>query len=234
MKFGGLMALFDAAVFWQEYQNTIEYMFGIWDAASTTSFAGFKFLNTGRSRVQGIDLSFAGEYNLKTKNNFKFLIGYNYIVPKTLNPDYVYATDDFNRKFSYNSTSLDSNSRILKYRFLHNVKADVEWTYNKKLSIGVSMKYFSKIVNMDKIIKEFEDFTATAPYIQNIRYMDYFYSHRHGNLIFDARISYPINNKQKIAVIGTNIFNKTYSLRPLKIEQPVTVMLQYSFRLGED
>ena len=234
MKFGGLMALFDAAVFWQEYQNTIEYMFGIWDAASTTSFAGFKFLNTGRSRVQGIDLSFAGEYNLKTKNNFKFLIGYNYIVPKTLNPDYVYATDDFNRKFSYNSTSLDSNSRILKYRFLHNVKADVEWTYNKKLSIGVSMKYFSKIVNMDKIIKEFEDFTATAPYIQNIRYMDYFYSHRHGNLIFDARISYPINSKQKIAVIGTNIFNKTYSLRPLKIEQPVTVMVQYSFRLGED
>lgn len=234
MKFGGLMALFDAAFFWQEYQNTIEYMFGIWDAASTTSFAGFKFLNTGRSRVQGIDLSFAGEYNLKSKSNFKFLIGYNYIVPKTLNPDYVYATDDFNRKFSYNSTSLDSNSRILKYRFLHNVKADVEWTYNKKLSIGVSMKYFSKIVNMDKIIKEFEDFTAGAPYVQNIRYMDYFNSHRHGNLIFDARISYPINKNQKIAVIGTNIFNKTYSLRPLKIEQPVTVMVQYSFRLGED
>lgn len=234
MKFGGLFALFDAAFFWQEYQNTIEYMFGIWDAASTTSFAGFKFLNTGRSRVQGIDISFAGEYTLKKTHNFKFLIGYNYIVPKTLNPDYVYAIDDFNRKFSYNSTSLDSNSRILKYRFLHNVKADVEWTYNKKLAIGVSVKYFSKIVNMDRIIKEFEDFTANAPYIQDIRYMDYFNSHRHGNLIFDARVSYPVNKKQKVAIIGTNIFNKSYSLRPLKIEQPLTLMLQYSFRLGED
>lgn len=234
MKFGGLMALFDAAFFWQEYQNTIEYMFGIWDIASPTSFAGFKFLNTGRSRVQGIDLSFAGEYKLKEKHDFKFLIGYNYIVPKTLNPDYIYATDDFNRKFSYNSTSLDSASRILKYRFLHNVKADVEWTFNQKLSIGVSVKYFSKIVNMDKIIKEFEEFTVSAPYIQNIRYMDYFYANRHGNFILDARISYPLNKKHKIALIGTNVLNKTYSLRPLKIEQPITIMAQYSFRLGED
>lgn len=234
LKFGGLLALFDAAFFWQEYQNTIEYMFGIWDIQSTSSFAGFKFLNTGRSRVQGIDLSFAGEYKVKEVHVFKFLIGYNYIVPKTLNPDYVYATDDFNRKFSYNSTSLDSNSRILKYRFLHNVKADVEWNYNEKLSVGISMKYFSKIVNMDRIIKEFEDFTANAPYIQDIRYMDYFNSHRHGTVVFDARISYPITKTQRLSIIGTNILNKTYSLRPLKIEQPLTIMVQYSFRFSDD
>jgi len=231
LKFGGFMALFDAAFFWQEYQNTIEYMFGIWDAASPTSFAGFKFLNTGKSRVQGIDLSLAGETKLQKVHDIKYLVGYNYIVPKTLNPEYIYATDDFNRKFSYNSTSLDSNSQILKYRFLHNVKADVEWTYNEKLSIGMSVKYFSKIVNMDRIIKEFEDFTANAPYIQDIRYMDYFNNNRKGNLIFDARISYPIKENQRIAVVGTNITNKLYSLRPLKIEQPITIMLQYSLKL---
>ena len=234
LKFGGFMALFDAAVFWQEYQNTIEYMFGIWDAMSTSSFAGFKFLNTGRSRVQGIDLSLAGESKLQKVHVFKYLIGYNYIVPKTLNPDYVYATDDFNRKFSYNSTSLDSNSQILKYRFLHNVKADIEWTHNEKLSIGMSVKYFSKIVNMDRIIKEFEDFTSKAPYIQDIRYMDYFNNNRKGNLIFDARISYPIKEDQRIAIVGTNITNKLYSLRPLKIEQPITIMLQYSLKLNGD
>lgn len=233
LKFGKLMGYLDLAGFWQEYENTIEYMFGIWDVDNPYSFAGFRFLNTGNSRVLGIDVSFSGMAKVGNKHEFVFMSGYNYIVPKTLNPDYVYATDDFNRQFSYNSTSLDSSSGVLKYRFLHNVKADFEWTYRKKFSIGMSAKYFSKIVNMDKIIQEFEEFTATAPYIQDIRYMDYFNSHRFGNIVLDARISYSFTPKHKLAIIGTNILNRSYSLRPLKIEPPRTIMLQYTFKLGE-
>jgi len=232
LKFGKLMGYLDIAGFWQEYENTIEYMFGVWDAASQSSFAGFKFLNTGRSRVLGIDLSFSGIAKINKKTEITFMSGYNYIVPKTLNPDYVYAVDDFNRSFSYNSTSLDSASQILKYRFLHNIKADAELVFKKKFAIGMSMKYFSKIVNMDRIIKEFEEFTKDAPYIQNIRYMDYFNSHRFGNIILDARISYQINTKHKLALIGSNILNRSYSLRPLKIEAPRTIMVQYTFKLG--
>lgn len=232
VKIGGLKGLIDLAGFWQEYQNTIEYMFGIWDAASSTSFAGFKFLNTGRSRVIGLDASFAGMAKIGDRSELTFLAGYNYIVPKTLNPDYVYAIDDFNRKFSYNSTSLDSASRILKYRFLHNIKADLEWNYRKKLAIGVSVKYFSKIVNMDRIIKDFEAFTINAPYLQDIRYMDYFNSHRFGNTIIDARVSYTINDRQKIALIGNNILNRSYSLRPLKIEAPRSILFQYTYQIG--
>jgi len=231
LKFGKLMGYLDAAAFWQEYENTIEYMFGIWDINSTTSFAGFKFLNTGRSRVLGIDVSFSGVAKVNKNLEITFMSGYNYISPKTLNPDYIYATDDFNRKFSYNSTSLDSTSRVLKYRFLHNVKADMEFVYKKKFAVGVSVKYFSKIVNMDKIIKEFEEFTAEAPYIQTIRYMDYFYRNRHGNIVIDARISYELTDHHKLALIGTNILNNSYSLRPLKIEMPRTIMVQYTFTL---
>jgi outer membrane cobalamin receptor len=232
VKIGGVKGLFDIAGFWQEYQNTIEYMFGIWDAASSTSFAGFKFLNTGRSRVLGLDVSFAGMAKTGKQSELTFLAGYNYIVPKTLNPDYVYAVDDFNRKFSYNSTSLDSASRILKYRFLHNIKADLEWNYRKKISVGMSVKYFSKIVNMDRIIKDFETFTINAPYLQDIRYMDYFNQHRFGNTVIDVRFSYAINQQQKIALIGNNILNRCYSLRPLKIEAPRSILLQYTYQLG--
>ena len=226
------MGYLDVAAFWQEYENTIEYMFGIWDAASNTSFAGFKFLNTGKSRVLGIDVSFSGIAKAGKNHEITFMAGYNYIVPKTLNPDYVYAIDDFNRVFSYNSTSLDSASKVLKYRFLHNVKADMEWAWKKKIAVGVSVKYFSKIVNMDKIIKEFEDFTADAPYIQNIRYMDYFDNHRFGNIVVDARVSYSFNIHHKLALIGSNILNRSYSLRPLKIEPPRTIMVQYTYKLG--
>jgi len=241
LKFGKLMGYIDVAGFWQEYQNTIEYMFGIWktftgDPQTLGQSAGFMFLNTGQSRVTGIDASFTGIAKITEKTNLTFMAGYNYIVPKTLTPDLVYATDSLNRVFTYNSTSLDGSKGILKYRFLHNVKIDAELTHNKKISFGLSAKYFSKIVNMDAIIKDFEELTTDTTsdiglWLQDLRYMDYFNSHRFGNWVFDARFSYNLNEHHKIALIGSNIFNRSYSLRPLKIEPPRTIMLQYTWKL---
>ncbi len=235
LKFGKLFGYLDVAGFWQEYQNTIEYMFGIWneltDVTKLGSSAGFMFMNTGKSRVLGIDASFTGMAKLGKKSSVTFIAGYNYIVPKTLTPDYIYAVDSLNREFSYNKTSLDSSGRILKYRFLHNIKADIEFTFFEKLGIGASAKYFSKIVNMDAIIKDFEQFTKDVDILQDVRYMDFYESNRNGNWIFDARISYNLTEQHKIALIGANILNRSYSLRPLKIEPPRTIMLQYTWKL---
>lgn len=235
IKIGGVYGYLDLAGFWQEYENTIEYLFGFWGnpAVDGPTIFGFKFLNTGRSRVMGIDASFSGKAKLGKRSELVFMTGYNYIQPTTLNPDYVYAIDQINREYSYNSTSLDSASRILKYRFLHNVKGDVEATIRGKVGIGFSVKYFSKITNMDGVIEEFENATL-GPYVQTIRYMDYFKSHQFGNWVFDARISYQINPMHKVAIVGSNILNRTYSLRPLKIEPPRTIMLQYTFKLDKN
>ncbi len=235
LKFGQLYGYLDIAGFWQEYENTIEYLFGFWGdpLGENPQIFGFKFLNTGKSRVLGIDVSFSGKAKVGNFANMTFIAGYNYILPQTLNPDYVYAIDFLEREYSYNKTSLDSASRILKYRFLHNVKADVELTFLKKVAVGFSAKYFSKIVNMDQVIAEFEAATQ-GPFVQNIRYMDYFAEHQHGIWIFDARISYIFNEKHKLAIISANLFNKAYSLRPLKIEPPRTIMLQYTFKLDKN
>lgn len=232
LKFGKLYGYLDIAGFWQEYENTIEYLFGFWGDPSggLGDVFGFKFLNTGKSRVLGIDVSFSGKAKIGNAIEINFMSGYNYILPQTLNPNFVYATDQIGREYSYNSTSQDSTGGILKYRFLHNVKSDIEVVILKKIAIGFSAKYFSKITNMDGVVKEFEDATV-GPFMQNIRYMDYYANHRFGNWIFDARISYNINEKHKIAVISANIANRVYSLRPLKIEQPRTIMLQYSYKL---
>ncbi|MDP4798331.1 MAG: TonB-dependent receptor [Crocinitomicaceae bacterium] len=237
LKFGNLYGYLDVAGFWQEYDNTIEYVFGFWgDGSSPTNFAGFKFINTGKSRVLGIDVSFSGKAKIGEKIDVMFMTGYNYIVPKTLTPDYVYGVDSvyFKKEYTYKTTSLNPNDNILKYRFLHNIKGDIEFTFFKRFSIGGSVKYFSKIENMDLVIKEFEEFTEGLSYIQNIEYMDFYNSHRHGNWIFDARISFNVNEKHKLAIISANIANKTYSLRPLKIEQPRTVMLQYTYKLDKN
>lgn len=238
LKLGGIYGYLDIAGFWQEYKNTIEYLFGYWGTSFTSSSDGFgfKFLNTGKSRVLGIDVSFSGKAQFGKKAEMVFLVGYNYILPQTLSPDYVYAKDTMlsQKEYSYNSTSLDPSSKVLKYRFLHNVKADMELTLFKKLSVGASTKYFSKMVNMDGVIAEFEEVTQQGPFIQNIRYMDYFKENQHGVWVFDARVSYNISEKHKIAVISANLLNKVYSLRPLKIEQPRTIMLQYTFKLDKN
>ena len=235
LKLGGVMGYLDIAGFWQEYQNTIEYMFGIWKPFTSpetmSSGAGFMFLNTGKSQVLGIDASFAGQANFSKKSSVTFLLGYNYIVPTTLTPNYEYAQDSVGRVFSYNTTSLDPKQKVLKYRFLHNVKLDAEFSYNKKFSFGMSGKYFSKIVNMDAIIEDFEETTIDVDILQDLRYMDYYNAHRFGNWIFDCRISYNLTEIHKFALIGSNILNRSYSLRPLKIEAPRTIMIQYTCKL---
>ncbi|PWL29561.1 MAG: hypothetical protein DCO96_07325 [Fluviicola sp. XM-24bin1] len=235
LKFGELLGYLDVAAFWQEYDNTIEYLFGFWgdDPTDPSNAYGFQFMNTGESRVLGIDLSFSGKAKLGKNAELTFITGYNYILPRTLTPDEVYATDILGREYSFNATSLDSTDGILKYRFLHNVKMDAEVVIKKKLAIGASARYFSKILNLDGVIEEFETST-TPPFIQNIRFMDYFNNNRNGNWIFDARISYQISEVQKIAVISSNIMNRVYSLRPLKIEAPRTIMLQYTYKLDRN
>lgn len=237
IKIGGVYGYFDIAGFWQEYQNTIEYMFGFWgDGSDPTNFAGFKFMNTGESRVLGIDVSFSGMAKIGKKSSLTFMTGYNYIVPKTLTPDHVYGVDTvyYDKYYSYNSTSLDPSEGILKYRFLHNLKGDLEFSFRKKFSIGFSVKYFSKIENMDIVIQDFEQLTKDMYFMENIEYMDYYNDHRFGNWIFDARISYNFSEKHKLALISANIMNRVYSLRPLKIEQPRTIMLQYTFKLDKN
>ena len=225
-KIGGCMGYLDVAVFRQKYINTIEYLFGFWDPSF--ALAGFKFLNTGRSQVNGIDVSMAGMVSIKEENKIQFIIGYNYILPKTLEPDLIFANDVFG-EFSYNNTSLDSTQRLLKYRFKHSFKLDVEYKAKAGFAVGVSARYFSRIENLDRSIEEFETATLnTGGTTQGVLYMDYFNNKNNGNLILDARVSYQFRKLHKIALISSNILNRTFSLRPLKVEPMRTIMLQYS------
>ena len=229
-KFSRYYGFLDIAGFWQEYKNTIEYLFGFWEPPSEI-LAGFKFINTGKSEILGLDISLYGQAEINKDTRLNTMFGYNYIMPTTLEPDYVFATDYQNIEYSYESTSIDPSQNILKYRFLHSVKADIELKY-KNFSIGYSLKFFSKIINLDKTIAEFEKATvSTQGSLQPVKYMDYFYHHNNGNVIMDVRFSYEFLAFHKIAFISNNFLNRTYSLRPLKAEPVRTIILQYTFRM---
>jgi len=228
MKFVGYL---DVAAFQQDYKNTIEYLFGFWDSTYTFAIGGFKFLNTGKSRIIGIDVSLNGKAQLGSNLLFTTMVGYNYILPKSLEPDLVFANDfnpSGNTDFTFRNTSVNPQNNILKYRFLQTFKADFELSY-KGIAPGVSLKYFSKIENLDKAIADFEDATKKAGgSLQPVYYMNYYNHKNNGNLIVDARISYSWKEKHKISLSANNLANRTYSLRPLKAEPMRSIMVTYS------
>jgi iron complex outermembrane receptor protein len=234
LKFANFLGYFDIAVFQQDYKNTIEYLFGFWDPTYTFAIGGFKFLNTGKSRIVGVDVSLNGKAQISDNLVMNTLIGYNYILPRSLEPDYIFA-NDYNptghTDFTFTNTSVNPEGNILKYRFLHTIKGDIEFEY-KKFTPGLSIKYFSKIENLDKAIADFERATnATGGSVQPIEYMNYFYNNNNGNLVIDFRLNYAFNEKHKIALTVNNLTNRWYSLRPLKAEAVRSIMLQYSLNL---
>lgn len=229
-KIGNFKGYIDAAAFNQSYKNTIEFLFGEWDPS--IAVAGFKFINTGESRVNGLDFSIAAS---TPETNKKFgataLLGYTYVDPVSLTPNYIYASYNpigggTTQQLSYNSTSMNSAGNIMKYRYKHMAKADVEFKIFR-FNVGVSYRYYSKMQNIDKAFGDLETLTNN-PFFSHISVLDFWNKHNGFN-IFDARLSYKINPKQKISFICNNIFNVAYMLRPMKIEPPRTTTLQYIY-----
>ena len=228
-KFSKFYGFLDVALFYQQYNNTIEYLFGFWDLDFAA--AGFKFLNTGKSKVTGIDVSLTGQAKFNKKFDMNILFGYTYVNPIALEPDYVFAIDDRGKEYSYNTMSVDPSKKILKYRFLHTVKFDLSFDFYN-FSVGTSLRYYSKIENLDKTVFDFEDATlASGGTLQPILYRDYFYNHNNGNAIVDARLSYKFKLRHKFALICDNLFNRWYSLRALKAEPMRTITIQYTYSL---
>ncbi|MEO9531732.1 MAG: TonB-dependent receptor [Crocinitomicaceae bacterium] len=232
------MGQIDVAAFLQHYENTIEYLFGFWDPNPNPfagePLAGFKFLNTGKSQITGFDITLNGKAKIGKNFELTHAIGYNYINPVTLEPDLVFATDyNFGtpQDFSFRSTSVDTTTNTLKYRFKHTFKADVEMKY-KGFAIGYTIKYFSRMENLDKAIEEFENITLnTGGTLQAVLYQDFFAENNNGNIIMDLRMSYGFGKKykHKFSVVSKNLTNNLYSLRPLKIEAMRSTVLQYTF-----
>ncbi len=228
-KIGNFKGYLDAAAFNQNYKNTIEFLFGEWDPS--IAVAGFKFINTGNSRVNGLDFSLAAT---TPETNKKFgataLIGYTYVDPVSLTPNYIYASYNpigggNTQQLSYKSTSMNSDGNVMKYRYKHLVKADIEFKIFK-FTIGGSYRYYSKMQNIDRAFEQLQDTLTNNPFFTRIKVLE-FWNKNKGFNVFDARISCKITPTQKISIICNNVMNTAYMLRPMKIEPPRTTMIQY-------
>jgi iron complex outermembrane receptor protein len=220
VKMGEWKGMFDAAWFINRYQNMIEFTFGVYNPPSIVlsldpndpgyinKWIGFRANNAEAAQITGLDLSFnsmgkIGKFEIIT------LIGYTYMNPISLNNDSAYIAS-----FS------DTLSGMLKYRFRHLAKADIEVNYNT-LSFGVSCRYNSFMANIDKVFEESIQGTFILPGLKEYRKI-----YNKGNLVLDARFAYKLNDKVRLSIIGNNILNSEYTSRPGDIQPPRNFAIQ--------
>lgn len=218
VKIGEFMGYIDLAYFHQQYTNNIEFIFGKWGTSGNfIDDLGFRSVNVGPTRSNGVDLSILGGGKIG-KVGINTLIGYTYMNPVALDPDFNFDNDTV-RKLNYLNTSSDTTNRILKYRFQHLVKADVELTWKKWL-LGGSLQYNSFMQNVDLIFE-----TLNLGNVTNFRK-----NNNKGDYTIDMRFAFEITKTQRISFIINNMLNREWSQRPLVIQPPRTWVMQYTMK----
>ena len=232
---------FDVAAFINEYSNMTEFTFGIYNPLTGESLSsngildteayneliaqgivlsqlvGFRATNAEKARITGLELSFnsqgkIGEVELTS------LLGYTYMNPISLNQDPTY-------RISFS----DSTSNMLKYRFKHLIKLDIQASY-KKFSLGISLRYNSFMKNIDLMFEEPILTDAGQQFILP-GLKEYRKNNSRGALVFDSRFIYHITKEMKLNFIVNNLFNAEYVSRPADLQAPRNFLfqLQYAF-----
>ncbi|MEX1188972.1 MAG: TonB-dependent receptor [Bacteroidia bacterium] len=224
-RIGNFLGYLDAAYFIQSFQDNIEFNFGVFGPLDPAQLfgLGFSSLNIGNTEVKGVDISLAGQGSIG-KTSLSILAGYTYTLPVALQPDLPYPVKLEGKQLTYAWSSSDSTGNLLKYRFQHIAKADIE-IGRGKWSFGVSARYSSFMRNIDRIFEDLDDYLTIlqqpAPGLKAYREQN-----NKGFTIFDTRLSYRLSDVVKLAFVVNNLFNEEYTLRPMSIEAPRTTAIQ--------
>ena len=232
LQIGEWKGFIDLAAFRMSYDNMMEFSFGRWGTINDGQLLGFGFksINIGNTQIDGLEFSIAGEGSIG-KTKIQILGGYTYTNPIIDNINYVY--DQFIESYdsdsipqyapiSYLTTSSDT-SGILKYRYKHLFKFDINLERNR-FSSGLSMRFNSRMENIDKAFIEplFDLYLGTTNAWEMLN---------RDLLMLDFRIGYDLTEDARILFNVDNIFNSEQSLRPASLSAPRTfsVLLRVIF-----
>ena len=234
VRIGDWKGMLDISGFINEYQNMIEFTFGIYnplngdavnavqgdpvyDALTDQGYTiydliGFRAQNAEAARITGIDFSF-NSFGSIGDVEIVSLMGYTYMNPISLNTDSLYRL-----------TWSDTTENILKYRYRHLVKVDVEVSY-KKFSSGISLRYGGFMKNIDRVFEESIGGTYILPGLKEYRQI-----YNRGNLVIDYRIGYKLNDNYRLGFMVNNLLNSEYTSRPGDIQPPRNFSLQVQMK----
>lgn len=229
-RIGGFTGYVDAVFFRQDIDRFVEFTFSSWAPATSDNLLGlgFRSVNTGGARITGMEFEVAGKGSIG-KVEITVLMGYTHTTPVSTTPDtpYAYSVPTFGSPvpISYRNTSYDTTDHILKYRVRNLFRSDVGLKW-KKLTGGVSVRYNSHVRNIDNAFIQLD----VPGYLQT-NSTGWMRDHTTGDWIVDARIGYQLTPQVKAAIIGMNMGNAVYSIRPMAIEAPRSWQVQLSVDL---
>lgn len=224
----------DVAAFVMKYNDMMEFTFGQWGDPITMPLygLGFKSVNIGETQISGLELSFNGQGKINNDLKINLIGGYTYMNPVALEPDKVYTEsigqlvingETIGPELTYNNSSSDPS--ILKYRYQHIAKIDVEFLYQDFL-FGTSLRYNDFMRNIDKIFTDEWINQELIPGINEARE-----KYRNGDFIIDLRVGYNIDKNSKVSLIINNLLNEEYMSRPADMRPPRTIACQLSFKI---
>jgi iron complex outermembrane receptor protein len=224
----------DVAAFVMKYNDMMEFTFGQWGDPITMPLygLGFKSVNIGETQISGIELSINGQGKINNDLKINLIGGYTYMNPVALEPDKVYTEsigqlvingETIGPELTYNNSSSDPS--ILKYRYQHIAKIDIEFLYQDFL-FGTSLRYNDFMRNIDKIFTDEWINQELIPGINEARE-----KYRNGDFIIDLRFGYNIDKNSKVSLIINNLLNEEYMSRPADMRPPRTIACQLSFKI---
>jgi iron complex outermembrane receptor protein len=218
-EFSGFL---DVAGFWSEYSDMMEFTF------VDLFLTGFQSQNVGDTRIKGIEASITGVGNIFGLET-SVLFGWTFIDPKFKQfapaDSIKFGSQEYRKTDAYRNAvnssichDLADCKNILKYRYRHAIKLDME-SKLKKASLGLSINYNSNMENIDEIFE-----ALVVPGLKQFRQ-----EHPNGHIILGARAAYHFTEYLKASLIGNNLLNQEYSSRPGLLEAPRNVSLRLDF-----
>ena len=225
-RVGELQGYVDAAFFWTAFDHMLEFTFGKWGNLPGTTLAnyGFTSLNVGPTRISGLELT-TGARGMVGPVKLEGMAGYTYALPIALDPAGIYATDVDGQALSYQNTSLNPSQNLLKYRYVHTAKMDLQGSW-KAWTLGSSLRYNSFMSNIDAIFTD----PLIAIFVPGVA--DSRYQLNRGDFFVDVRLNTRLSKQLTLQMGITNALNRLASPRPALLGEPRTYSIQLSYALN--
>jgi iron complex outermembrane receptor protein len=224
----------DVALFWNQYQDMMEFTFGQFGTSSDPLFGlGFSSQNIGTARILGTDIS-AGLQGKVGDFTLNFLAGYTFIDARSLNwNDTLHLFSNTGAALppeTYASTS-SSKVNFLKYRPRNQLKIVFSLAY-KFFEFNADYQYLGFQENIDEkfVSSLFASQSAAFGGLANYRNAQIANGSK-GDNILNAGIAFKATKKFKIAAIVKNVTNTQWMARPGMFQAPRNYTLQLSYTL---
>lgn len=210
----GFEGFIDAAAFWSEYEDMMEFTF-------VDIFPnGFQSQNVGGTIIKGLEFTIAGRGKVLGMPS-TLLTGITLIDPTFANFDTTPVQgNEEPTEGQQNAISSSVDYNVLKYRNKRTFKFDWESSY-KKWSLGIAVFAASQMENIDRVFE-----ILVVPGLRSYRE-----EHQSSYAYGGVRAGYKISKHSRVTFLVDNILNAEYTVRPGLIEAPRSFTLRFDYHL---